>query len=288
MKIILSRKGFDSANGGVASPILPDDSLVPLPIPAESNGSGIAYGTLRARHGRLGDIVQDLTRGNYTRQDRAHLDPDLRANTLTTRPDGWRPIFGQVNKAQKHLVNKGVGRGDLFLFFGWFRRVELENGHYRFVRTERDIHVIFGWLQVAEILPAGPSARAAAPRWAWYHPHFSPETKTWPANTVYISRKTLTLPRLARRMPGAGVIEKFTADLCLTAEGKSRSIWKLPRFFALTKLGSILSYHDAKRWIVRPDCCYLKSVGRGQEFVIDAERCPKVVRWATELIERNG
>jgi len=30
MKIVLSKKGFDAANGGVASPILPDGVFVPL------------------------------------------------------------------------------------------------------------------------------------------------------------------------------------------------------------------------------------------------------------------
>lgn len=33
MKIVLSRKGFDSAVGQVASPILPDGKLCWLPIP---------------------------------------------------------------------------------------------------------------------------------------------------------------------------------------------------------------------------------------------------------------
>lgn len=34
MKIIMSRKGFDSGYGGVASPIFSDRSMVSLPIPA--------------------------------------------------------------------------------------------------------------------------------------------------------------------------------------------------------------------------------------------------------------
>jgi len=34
-KIILSRKGFDSANGGMASPIFPDGRLISLPIPED-------------------------------------------------------------------------------------------------------------------------------------------------------------------------------------------------------------------------------------------------------------
>lgn len=34
MKIILSRKGFDSSYGGYPSPILPDGSLLSIPIPS--------------------------------------------------------------------------------------------------------------------------------------------------------------------------------------------------------------------------------------------------------------
>lgn len=37
MKVILSRKGFDSSAGCIASPILPDGTLLSLPIPGESN-----------------------------------------------------------------------------------------------------------------------------------------------------------------------------------------------------------------------------------------------------------
>ena len=31
-KIILSRKGFDSSNGGIPSPIMPDGTLLSMPI----------------------------------------------------------------------------------------------------------------------------------------------------------------------------------------------------------------------------------------------------------------
>jgi len=33
MKIIFSRKGFDSSTGGVPSPIFPDGKILSLPIP---------------------------------------------------------------------------------------------------------------------------------------------------------------------------------------------------------------------------------------------------------------
>ena len=35
MKIILSRKGFDSQYGGHPSPILPDGTLLSIPIPSK-------------------------------------------------------------------------------------------------------------------------------------------------------------------------------------------------------------------------------------------------------------
>ena len=34
MKVILSRKGFDSSNGGCPSPIMPDGTLLSMPIPS--------------------------------------------------------------------------------------------------------------------------------------------------------------------------------------------------------------------------------------------------------------
>ena len=37
MKIILSRKGFDSANGGIVSPIMEDETLISFPIPSEDD-----------------------------------------------------------------------------------------------------------------------------------------------------------------------------------------------------------------------------------------------------------
>ena len=44
MKIILSRKGFDSGYGGIASPVLPDGTLLSLPIPTTE--MGITYDEL--------------------------------------------------------------------------------------------------------------------------------------------------------------------------------------------------------------------------------------------------
>src|SRR6266436_9207163 len=116
MKLILSRKGFDSANGGCPSPIL-DDRPFSLPIPDPS--SPTTYGEISPFNGiPIWQIVEDLTHGRVGRGNGAHLDPDLRRDALT-RATGWRPIFGQADAAQSHLTNQGIGPGDLFLFFGY-------------------------------------------------------------------------------------------------------------------------------------------------------------------------
>jgi hypothetical protein len=65
MRLILSRKGFDSALGGAASPIFPDG--------APTTYAQIAKGPETS----LGPIVADLTRGAITGATMAHLDPDL-------------------------------------------------------------------------------------------------------------------------------------------------------------------------------------------------------------------
>ena len=116
MKIILSRKGFDSGSGGVPSPIFPDGAMMSLPIPDKS--SGIAYEDVAGNYWvSMGEAVSQLA--GFPQAHRAHLDPDLVANSLP-RKKGWRPIFGQVDAAEGHLRLQGVGESDIFLFFGLY------------------------------------------------------------------------------------------------------------------------------------------------------------------------
>lgn len=69
MKIIFSRKGFDSGakSGGVASPILPAGTPCPLPIPEPAESErGWAYAQIQMAGQSLGDLVEQLT-GNRIR-----------------------------------------------------------------------------------------------------------------------------------------------------------------------------------------------------------------------------
>ena len=51
--------------------------------------------------------------------------------------EGWQPLFGQDSAAETHLRNQGVGTGDIFLFFGLFRRVEQSAHGWACVRALR-------------------------------------------------------------------------------------------------------------------------------------------------------
>lgn len=280
MKLILSRKGFDSSSGGVPSPIFPDGRMVSLPIPDKN--SIVSYGEIYYAGESLGPLVFHLTNGRLYPHYRAHIDPDLVHDSLPRLP-GWRPIFGQTGQAQSHLRNNGVGLGDLFLFFGLFRRVEAINGSYRWIREARPCHVIWGWLQVGEVLLLG-NARPQGYEWAEYHPHFNRGAD--PNNAVYLASSHLEIDNQAEDLPGAGIFPCFSLGRQLTApDSEILSTWDLPSWFYPEGNRTPLTYHtDMQRWQRRGDRTELKSVARGQEFVLDCDEYSKAVQWACDLI----
>ncbi|MBX7458213.1 hypothetical protein K3152_08140 [Qipengyuania sp. 1NDH17] len=147
MRIIFSRKGFDSAAGGGPSPIV-DDRPLSLPIPA-GVASGTSYGDLG-----LGEHASKASRGKLGPDDLCHHDPMFL--------DDGTCIFGQVGAAQTHLANQGVGLGDVFLFFGLFREEETCEPHHR----------IFGFLEVKRMVHLGESDEADRREFSdVHHPH---------------------------------------------------------------------------------------------------------------------
>ncbi|MFL5694718.1 MAG: hypothetical protein ACJ795_23245 [Ktedonobacteraceae bacterium] len=282
MKIILSRKGFDAGIGGVASPIFPSGELYSLPIP-ESFPSRYSqrYKEIQVGNRSLGTIVNDLTGGRVKPDTFAHLDPDLNVFSVPRQPN-WRPVFGQAGAAEKHLQNQGVKEGDVFVFYGWFRQVELVAGKYRYVRNTPDLHVIFGWLQVEQRIPV--ASLSEIPAWALDHPHCK-ATKYRSIDSIYISTSYLHLPGIDSNKPGSGVFPLLASDLCLTAPNKSRSIWQLPNWFYPHENTPGLSYHSSlHRWKLDGDTVLLNTVGRGQEFVLDCQDYPEAIQWLSQLL----
>ncbi len=269
MKVILSRKGFDSSYGGCPSPVLEDGTMVSMPIPDE--GGNCRFDDIVLPNGRTyADTWKDLA-PRVIHTDFCHLDPDIRKEARQVCPAGWRPAFGQRNAAEGHLENKEVGVGDLFLFFGLFRKARFAGGRMAFVPGEKPAHMIFGWLQIGEIVRGRDVLR-----FPW-HPHADSEHVLGGGNnTIYAAADRLVIGDADTGLPGAGMFP-FSEKRVLTVPGMSQvSRWKLNGVFGKVPL----SYHyDLSR--VKDE--YFQSVAKGQEFVFDED--PLVTAWVTELFE---
>ncbi len=212
MKIILSRKGFDSVSGGCPSPILPDGALLSMPIPSQK---GVRYADLTYGGHTYADILTGL---NPKRQYEAcHLDPDIRSGIRTIPVKDWKPAFGQTGSAAGMLQNAGVTVGDLFLFFGLFRQTGPdEKNVLRFVKGKKPLHIIYGYLQVGAVLKAPEQIR----QYSW-HPHADTESYGT-RNFLYLPSDRLSfLPDL----PGYGVLDLQERRI-LTLKGKSPAYWQ--------------------------------------------------------------
>jgi Nucleotide modification associated domain 3 len=264
MKIILSRKGIDSGalSGKMASPILPCGCLCSVPIPYRC---GISYSDIHFGTRSFQQIIAELNPRWSNRL--AHLDPDLRHGAVTSRLSGWRPAFGQSGAAVGHLINQGVGVGDLFVFFGWFRRTIEQNGNLMF--DPRDVHgrhIVFGWLEVGHVIESLPLPKGLLS--LSDHPHVKFFEEEDRPNRIYVS----SLSGLK-----AGTFQTEREGIVLTRNGGKRSKWLLPDVFESLFLKRDLSYHgNEERWDREGDMIALQSVSRGQEFVLDGEHHPKI------------
>jgi len=275
MKVILSRKGFDSEFGGHPSPILPNGQMISLPIPNQDER--IRYSEIVAGASTYYDLIKELMGviklGNdqmgIDEDTRCHLDPDLYRKTIF-REHNWKPLFGQINAAQGHLRKQNVSENDLFLFFGSFRRTSYNNCRIVFNSHEKEIHAIFGYLQIGDIIKA--DQQFDAPNWMMSHPHINAMRREKKTNTIYISRDSLSWNE---SLPGAGRFI-FNDKLVLTKKGHSKSKWDLPDCFRNAEI----SYHKHP-W----KDGYFQSAGKGQEFVIKDNRL--IEEWARNIIEES-
>ena len=296
MKIVFSRKGFDGGrkSGRGASAILPSGEMMSLPIPGKKPSDLICYGGIRAPDGggvflqerieqlREGEAMRGRQWGPPSSVERCHHDPDLVLDSRD-RPstEGWTGIFGQSKIWQGHLRENGVGVGDLFLFFGWFRGTELENGKLRFRKEKprHGQHMLFGYLQVAPCLLEMKEG-AKIPRCFSDHPHLNEERfklrKAGDDDSVYIAREKLLMPDVCTGLPGYGVF-RHAPELVLTEDKKRRSFWNLPSFFDGQFCGKY-----GHREMKGPHKGCIRIPNRGQEFIVNGT--PEIQEWALERI----
>ncbi len=278
MKIVLSRKGFDSGYGGYPSAIFPNGRMVSFPIPDQR--SSLKYSALTLQGNiSYADLLQDLI-GNEVRIERkgkvqiddlgSHLDPDIDSHALPRNRD-WRGILGQSGASQSHLFNQNIAVGDIFLFFGWFRKVDCINGRFSYSPSDkRGKHVIYGYLEIGEILNLN---RQVPLPWMQYHPHVSRKPGANANDTLYIASNYLSKNN---SLKGYGIF-RFNNALVLTKDGLSRSKWNLPSIFRK----SAISYHSEKSW----KNGYFQSAAKGQEFVVNCTS--EILQWVMELIEHS-
>ena len=269
MKIILSRKGFDSENGKIPNPILPDGTLLSLPIP--DNKGNNTFLSLHWNKTSYYDIIHSL-KHKINIPDECHLDPDLRKD-IRNRLPGWRPAFGQSGSALGHLQNMNVSVGDLFLFFGRFKETE-ENkkGELVFKKGVKDIHIIYGYMQIGETIDVTDvlKGKIKAPDWLKEHPHIGDKNDKRNKNVIYLPTDKLSfLPDLE----GSGLLN-YRKDRVLTKNGMSKSKWDLPKCFKEVEI----SYHPHP-WKDN----YFQSAAKGQEFVLEAT--PSIIEWVIHIIK---
>lgn len=202
MKIIFSRKGFDTSNGGFPNLILPDGTMFVIPIPDKKQH--FKYGDLDNIYDgeKISNIINDVTgnriKYNSTVKKRVLTKSiDYCTSTYTAHNDpyfhkAFGYFLGQQHAAQGHLNNNHVAEGDLFLFFGNFQEVEKIGGKWQYIKDSIVRHVIFGWLIVNKVVNLNDDSQKEHTLGKYpflkFHPHFR---YNYPKNTLYIPSEEL-------------------------------------------------------------------------------------------------
>ena len=151
---------------------------------------------------------------------------------------------------------------------------------------DTSIHRLFGWLQVSEVITVGnqiESVRAEFP-WLAAHPHLNGHRRK-PNNSIYIATRKLSIAGVATDVSGGGLFQSTDNRFRLTAPGtRTRSQWRLPHWFWPADGLPSLSYHrNERRWRRQGPWAFVKTVGRGQEFVFDTKGIPEANAWLRDL-----
>jgi hypothetical protein len=285
-RIILSRKGVDERAGGFPS-VICDGRLLSIPIPETEFAHSLTYEGVRLPpgpwegFGNFGELVNQLNspRREPVRSTRhVHLDPDIRPD-LHGDAAQCRSTLGQCCRADAQL--RGVGKQDLFLFFGWFSEHRITGTTIE--RLRRDEHTIWGWLQTDQ--PTRNVSPQASPSHAHEHRRLSQDAHAGGHNSLYPALRHLTfLPDVA----GCGAFSRWSARLRLThpaCRQGCRSLWRLPSFF-FERLSGV---GGAATWVREGDSAVVQIVGQQQEYILEVPQDPlaqeQIRSWLQSLWE---
>ncbi len=263
MKIIFSRKGFDSTAGGFPSPIFPDGRLFSIPIPSSKDNCVYKDLDFHYKNDSIQSILNDLTQRNIHSKKWSECD-----YTTDTQCCHYDPMpfsdhefsgiaLGQVNSAESHLRKQGVDEGDIFLFYGWFKRVHKINGRWIYDIHQPDIHLIWSYMQINEriFLDSQDDQHIALNKYPFLaqHPHIGEQRGL--KNSIYLSRKSS--------------IFNYQDTRCLTdtKNYKGRATWRMPAVMNQPKAFSYLNDFSLDN-----DETIISYRGYGQEFVLDLDK----------------
>lgn len=252
MKVILSRKGFDSENGKMPSAIMPNGDVVSFPIPSEdyTTFDDLRYGQFSYK--RILDSLAQKKFGcgcEVFPQRHCHVDPDLDRTRWKNVHRYWKPAFGPSWDVWHYLnTTVGIAKNDIFLFFGTFHfLIQKTTAEFEFsVRTgdffhDSDLHLIWGYLQVGDVI-CDPERTS---EYSW-HPHAG-------GPLLIIPRKRLSF---APSKPGYGLLP-FSIDRVLTSEGKSKAYWKYNKVYSPENIIVAKGRKNSSR---DPSCIYYSGI----------------------------
>lgn len=270
MKIIFSRKGYDSSAGGFPSLIFPDGTLFSIPIPTTHDDDSFGDINFSYESDSIQKILNDLTGGRVchnkqwkdidygSSKQKCHIDPAFISE------NGFTGIaLGQVGSSEGHLRKQGVESGDLFLFYGWYKEVEKVDGIWRYKPSANDIHQMWAFMevknsvylddenQIDQALESFPFLK--------HHPHVRKSIEG--KNRVYLSKSYQYF--------------KFDQKRCLTdlKNYKGRATWRLPVCFYQHQAFSYL-----KEFTKQDHSTIVSYKGYGQEFVLDLDKVSELDR----------
>lgn len=255
MKVILSRKGFDSAAGGIPSPIL-GDQLISLPIPRAYSGDDYRKLSFQyqGQEFSYAKLLKDLNVNFYSE---CHLDPDL-IQDVKPRQAAWQPALGQAGNAAAELLEVEIG--DLFLFFGNFRQATYTKGRFQFLKGSPEMHVIWGYLKVKQIYDQRQIESGQIPEALQDHPHVrETEFHQKSHNLVFASTEA-----------ESGVFQFSEQHILsdLSQKPYKKSFWKALPF--LKPQGKRIKMVKKGLW---------NSGGRGQEFICKISKPKQFEQW---------
>ncbi len=257
MKVIFSRKGFDTTYGGFPSPIFPDGTIYSVPIPSKLNDKKFCELRFNYHGEPLQKILNQLTKKRIKARKlrecdylqpkfRCHLDPFWISKKLNY-------ALGQVGAALKHLENNQIEKDDIFLFYGLFQEIENRNGEWCYIKSAPKIHLIFASMIVGEIIPVMRTTQKCPP-FLGEHPHFDANfsKKYINKNVIFIGQKSHVFKY---------DIKRVLTDL---KNYKGASKWRLPLDFDFSHAITYISQVKVEK-----DEVVLQRQGPGQEYILN-------------------